>query len=154
MSAAKTQNCSAGRLRRRRESGRRRGIIFQLLLHDFETVFLDHRIGQDFLGNALELRLRLIAVPAVEIKNEKFALANIGNLGIAQARERVLDGLSLRIEDRPLWHYPDVSFHEVSITFVVRPFRARRDCGVQKSAGALRTDCCYSLDTITQRIKS
>jgi hypothetical protein len=87
------------------------------LLDDLEAVFLDNRIGQDFLGDALQLLLRFFTVPAVQIQDEKFALADVFDGLITQAGERVVDSLALGIEDRAFRHDPDVSFHVVSITF-------------------------------------
>jgi hypothetical protein len=87
------------------------------LLHDLEAVFLDNGIGQNFLGDALELRLSLATSPAVEIQHEEFALADVSDAFIAEARERMVDGLTLRIEDGAFWHDPDVCFHAGSITF-------------------------------------
>lgn len=55
------------------------------LFNDLEAIFLDDRIGENFLGDALELLLSFVAVPALEIENEEFALANIGHLRIAEA---------------------------------------------------------------------
>lgn len=100
-------------------------MALRALLHNLEAIFLNHGVGEDFFGDALELRLRFVAVPAVEIEDEEFALAYVGNLRITQARKGVLNSLSLRIEHGSLWHYPNVSFHAPSITLTgaasVRP---------------------------------
>jgi hypothetical protein len=96
------------------------------LLHDLEAVFLDHRIGQNFLGDALELRLSLVKSPAVEIKHEEFALADVFDGFITEAGEGVVDGLALGIEDGALWHNPDVCFHAGSITFGTLVIEAKR----------------------------
>jgi hypothetical protein len=96
------------------------------LLHDFEAVFLDDGIGQNFLGDALELRLSLVTSPAVEIKHEEFALADVGDGFIAEAGEGVVDGLALGIEDGAFWHDPDVCFHAGSITFGAQVIEAPR----------------------------
>ena len=37
------------------------------LFHDFESVFFNHRIRQNLFGDALELFLRFIPVPAIQI---------------------------------------------------------------------------------------
>jgi hypothetical protein len=58
--------------------------VQMLLLHNLEPVFLNHRIRQHIFRDALQLRLRFIAVPAIEIENEKLALPHIGNLRITQ----------------------------------------------------------------------
>src|SRR5208282_2203270 len=91
-------------------------------IHDLEAVFLDHRIGKHFLGNALELLLRLVAVPAIQIQNEEFPLAYVGNLRITQAGKSVLNGLTLWVQNRAFRHNPDVSFHGVSIAIPLRAF--------------------------------
>src|SRR5207302_9682714 len=84
-------------------------------VNDLEAVFLDDRIGENFLGNFLELLLGLVPGPAVEIENEEFALANVGNGAIAKTGEGVMDGLTLGIENGALWHDPNVSCHKKSI---------------------------------------
>src|SRR6202521_6156437 len=63
----------------------------------------------------LELFLRFIAAPAIEIQNEEFALTHVAHGGVAKPGESVLDGLPLGIEYGAFWHYPDVCFHAVSI---------------------------------------
>src|SRR5258705_3687758 len=78
---------------------------------DREAVFLDHRIGEDCLRDFLEMLLGLVPGPAVEIENEEFALANVGDGAIAKTGKGVMDCLTLRIEDGALWHDPDMSFH-------------------------------------------
>jgi len=85
------------------------------LLHDLEAVFLDDRVGQHVLGNFLQLLLRLVARPAIEIQHKEFPLAYIGNRGIAQPGKSVMNGLTLRIQNRALRHNPNVSFHGKSI---------------------------------------
>ncbi len=64
----------------------------------------------------LELFLCFLAAPAIEIQNEEFPLADVAHGGVAEPGEGVLDGLSLGVEYRTFWHYPDVCFHAVSIT--------------------------------------
>src|SRR6267142_2694199 len=81
-------------------------------LHDFKSIFFDHRVGEHFLGNALELRLRFVAAPAVKIQHEEFSLAHVTNLLVAKPGERVLNGLPLRIEDRAFRHHPNMCFHK------------------------------------------
>src|SRR5215472_2975078 len=81
-------------------------------IHDLKAVFLDDGVGEDFFGDALELFLSFVAVPAVQIQNEKLPLADVLYGGVTKAGKGVLDGLSLRIEDRAFWHDPNVCFHE------------------------------------------
>ena len=64
----------------------------------------------------LELFLRFIAAPAIEIQDEEFSLADVTHGGVTEPREGVLNGLSLGIKYGAFWHYPDVCFHAVSIT--------------------------------------
>jgi hypothetical protein len=78
---------------------------------DFEAIFLDDRVGEDFFGNPLELFLRFVAVPAIEIQDEEFSLAYIFHRGVTEAGKSVLDGLSLGVEDGAFWHHPNVCFH-------------------------------------------
>src|SRR5205807_6892244 len=90
-------------------------------VHDLKAVFLDNRVGEHFFRDMLELFLRLIAAPAIEIQNEEFPLADVAHGGIAKPGKGVLDRLSLGIEYRAFWHYPDVCFHARSITLPVTP---------------------------------
>src|SRR5579859_734228 len=83
---------------------------------NFKAIFFDDRIGENFLGNAVELLLGFVAVPAVEIQDKEFSLTDVFDLGIAEPRECVLNGLSLGIENGALRHHPDVCFHGLSIT--------------------------------------
>jgi len=85
-------------------------------VNDLKAVFFDNSVGEHFLRNVLELFLRFVAAPAIEIQDEEFALADVTHGGVAEPREGVLDGLALRIEHRAFWHNPDVCFHGVSIT--------------------------------------
>jgi hypothetical protein len=47
------------------------------LFHYFEAEFFNDGIGEDFFGNALGLGLSIFAGKAIEIKDEKFALADV-----------------------------------------------------------------------------
>src|SRR6266851_2362338 len=67
----------------------------------------------------LELFLRLVAAPAVEIQDEEFPLADVAHGGVPEPGEGVLDRLSLGIQYGAFWHYPDMCFHAVSITLPV-----------------------------------
>ena len=80
-------------------------------IYNLKAIFLDHRIGQDFFGDALELFLGFVAVPAIEVQYEEFALAHVFHGRVTKTGKRVMDGLPLRIENRALWHHPDVCFH-------------------------------------------
>lgn len=80
-------------------------------VNDFEAVFFDDGVGKDFFGDAFELFLGFVAVPAVKIQNEKFSLADVFYGSVAEAGKGVMDCLSLRIENSALWHHPDVCFH-------------------------------------------
>ena len=112
-----------------------RFLVHPALVHDLEAVFLYDRIGEHFPGNPLELLLRFVAVPAIQIQHKKFSLAYGGNLDVTQAGERVLNRLALRIEDSTFRHNPDVSFHGVSIAIPLRVFTPP---GVRKRLGTLR----------------
>lgn len=93
------------------------------LFYDFEAVFLDHRIRENLFGDALEFSLRLITVPAIQIQDEEFSLANIFHLCIAQSRQGVVNSLPLRIQHCALRHYPNMCFHANSIAFSLRGSR-------------------------------
>ena len=113
------------------------------LFHDLEAVFLDDRIGEHFLGDALELLLRLVAVPAIQIKNEEFSLAYVGHLRVTQAGKSVLNGLTLRVQNSAFRHNPDVSFHGVSIAIPLRVFTLAGD-GIHPVFGWLRPAGCFA----------
>jgi hypothetical protein len=80
------------------------------------------------------LFLCFVTAPAIEIQNEKFALADVTHGGVAEPREGVLDRLALGIEHRTFWHNPDVCLHGLSITSPRTasrsPLFARREEGV------------------------
>src|SRR6266852_1442004 len=88
-----------------------RGVCIKLV-DNFEAILFDDRIGENVLGDALELRLRLVPAPAIEIQHKEFSLAHVLHLRIAQARERIVNGFTLRIENGAFWHYPHVCFHD------------------------------------------
>src|SRR5262249_59684177 len=69
----------------------------------------------DVFGDFLELFLRSVWRPAIEIQNKEFSLPHVGNRGIAKSGECVLNRLSLRIEHGALRHHPHMSFHAVII---------------------------------------
>src|SRR5262249_15052169 len=74
--------------------------------------FLDDGIGEDFLGDALSLRLSVFASQAVEINDEEFALADVFDGVVAKSRKGVLNRLALGIEYGALRHDPNVCFHK------------------------------------------
>ena len=84
-------------------------------VHDLESVFFNDRVGQDVFGDFLELLLRFVSRPAIQIQNKEFSLTHVGNRGIAKSGKCVLNRLSLRIEHRALRHHPHMSFHGVII---------------------------------------
>src|SRR5208282_4256512 len=110
-------------------SEKRGAPIDWLLINNLEAIFLNHGIGEDFFGDMLQLILRFVATPAIDVQNEEFALANVGDLRVAQAREGVLNGLSLRIKHRALRHHPHMSFHNLSITLPGAGSRRRPPTG-------------------------
>jgi len=67
---------------------------------------LDHRVGQELAGDALE---GLVVDRVVHLQLEVFALAHVGHSGDPEAGERARHGLPLRIEDLRLRH--DVHHH-------------------------------------------
>jgi hypothetical protein len=84
---------------------------FTVLVEDIEAEFFDDGIGEDVFGDALDLDFGFVAGEAVEIQDEKFALADILNLRVALRGEGALDGLALGIEDGGFQHDPDMCFH-------------------------------------------
>src|SRR5215471_7430371 len=69
--------------------------VTRLLVEDLEAVFLDYRIGEDFLGDFLDLFLGVVASPAIEIENKELALADVSDGHVAEAGKGVLNGLAL-----------------------------------------------------------
>src|ERR1700757_846394 len=122
LQATRKSKGAAARRKLAHRSGRnarkrwRSEIINGFLVHNFETILFDNWVGENFFGDAFQLLLGFIPVPAVKVQHEEFALANVGHLRISQAGQGVLNGLSLRIEHGAFWHYPNMSFHGVSIT--------------------------------------
>jgi hypothetical protein len=112
-------------------------------LHDFKSIFLDHRVGQDFLGYALELRLRFIAAPAVKIQHEEFSLAYIANLLVAEPGKRVLNSLPLGIKDRAFRHHPNMCFHEAKYisVWLVSPHAVQLAIPCATSRAGCTLDC-------------
>ena len=84
-------------------------------VENFEAIFFYDGIGEDFARDFFELFLGFVAIPAVEIENEEFALADVGDLSVAETGEGVMNGLALRVENGALGHDPDVCFHGDSI---------------------------------------
>jgi hypothetical protein len=89
-------------------------------LDDLEAVFLDDWVGQDFFGDALELFLGFVAIPTIQIQDEKLPLADVLDGFITEARESVVYGLTLGIENRAFRHDPDMCLHGGSITLEKR----------------------------------
>src|SRR5437016_7377409 len=81
----------------------------------------------------LELFLRFIATPAIEIQNEEFPLADVAHGRVAEPGEGVLDRLSLGIEHGAFRHYPYVCLHAVSITLPATASCSMRFAGRPKS---------------------
>jgi hypothetical protein len=86
------------------------------LFHDFIPKFLDDRICEDFPGHALDLFFGGIAGHAVQIENEKLALADVADLAKPERRKGMLYRLALRIEDSALRHHPHMCFHRADYT--------------------------------------
>src|ERR1700683_1247972 len=69
-------------------------------------------VGENFSGDAFDLRLRLLAVqPPLQRKFEILALADLFQTLIAHLLERALDGFALRIENAFLQRDVNVGFH-------------------------------------------
>jgi hypothetical protein len=84
---------------------------------DLEAVFFDDRIRKHIFRDALELFLRFIATPSIQIQNKEFSLPDILHGPVAEPSEGVMNRLSLGIKYCALGHDPDVCFHELSISF-------------------------------------
>src|SRR5215471_4325134 len=81
-------------------------------LFDAVVEFFNHRISQDFPGDALHLRLSRGSVQTtVQHDLKKLALADAINSLISHLLQRAVDGFALRIEHRVLQHDRNVSLH-------------------------------------------
>lgn len=107
----KRRSLAAGGRARRRGGSEPKAKAMCNLVDQFEPEFLDHGIGQDVLGDALDLGFGFVFGKSVELEDEEFPLADVLHLGVAEGGESALDGLALGIEDGGLQHDPNVSFH-------------------------------------------
>jgi hypothetical protein len=74
--------------------------------------FLDHRVGEDFTGNTLNLGPRSIGFkPIYQRQCEVFTLAHSGYIRKSDLAQGVLDSLALRIQDRCFQRDIDMRLH-------------------------------------------
>src|ERR1700753_2327146 len=65
-----------------------------------EAIFLNHRIRKHFPGNAIHLRLRLLAADTVVQRDfEVLALAQLVDAAVTHLLERAVNGFTLRVEN-------------------------------------------------------
>src|ERR1700756_4150246 len=77
------------------------------------AIFLNHRVGQDFAGNAIDFRLSFVpGEGTVEFEFEVLALAHVCQTFVAHLFQRAFDGLALWIEDALLERNINVGLHE------------------------------------------
>jgi hypothetical protein len=88
--------------------------LTQSLAGDLDCVVLDHHIGEQLLAHLLDRGAGLGRVRLGQFDLYEFALANIFDTGKAERTERVLDGLSLGIEDAVLECDMDARLHEIN----------------------------------------
>lgn len=81
------------------------------LFHNFVAEFLDYWIGKNFLGHFFDLFFGGFAGHAVQIEDEKLALADVGNVAKSKRRKGMLYCLALWIEYCAFRHNPYVCFH-------------------------------------------
>ena len=82
------------------------------LVLDAVGVLLDYGVGEDFGGYALDYGFcRLGGEAFSEGEGEVFALAGALDSGEVHLAECILDGLALRVENRGLQSYVDMSLH-------------------------------------------
>ena len=89
------------------------GKLKHALLDDFDAVFFDDGVGQDFVSDGLDLLAGLLPGGAgSEGDIEKFTLPDVGYRGITEVVKLGADGGSLRVQDRGLEGDKHASFHE------------------------------------------
>ena len=82
------------------------------LVQNLDPVFLDDRVGEDLVGDGLDLFVGFLASDAIRNRDvENFALAHIGDGAMAEAAEGGADRLALRVEDRGFEGNENASFH-------------------------------------------
>jgi hypothetical protein len=86
------------------------------LLHNFVAEFFDYGVGEDFFGDLFDLLFGSFPGHAVQIEDEEFPLADLGNLAKPKRSQGMLDSLTLRIENCAFGHYPYVCFHGLNYT--------------------------------------
>src|SRR5579863_8101065 len=81
-----------------------------------ETEFFNHWVGQNFAGDAFDLRLRLFARQSpVQRELKIFSLAHALQALVAHLLERALNGFALRIENTLLQRDVNVGCHKKMI---------------------------------------
>jgi len=76
------------------------------------TVLLNHRVGEDFACDTINLRLGLVpAEAAVQLEFKILALADVRQAFVTHLLQRSLDSLALRIENALFEGNVDEGFH-------------------------------------------
>lgn len=97
----------------RLRNGQAEAPVPQSLVGEFDGVFFDDGIGEDVVGESLDILLRLVARDAVGDRDvEAFALTDIRDIAIAQTVQRGANRLALRIEYGGLEENEDSCFHQ------------------------------------------
>jgi hypothetical protein len=85
-------------------------------IHDFEAELFDDWIGEDIAGDFFDLLPRFFRAESIEGEDEELSLPDVLNFIVAEGRQGMLDGLTLRIEHGLLQHYPNMRFHRRDYT--------------------------------------
>src|ERR1035437_2716082 len=89
-----------------------RGARARPSIQDFDAILFDDRIGQHFMRDGFDVRLRLLARGSTGQRDfEELALTHFGDGGEPEAVERRAHGLALRVENGGLRSYEYASFH-------------------------------------------
>src|ERR1017187_1758046 len=89
-----------------------RGARARASIQDFDAILFDDRIGQHFMRDGFDVRLRLLARGSTGQRDfEELALTDFGDGGEPEAVERRAHGLALRVENGGLRSYEYASFH-------------------------------------------
>src|ERR1017187_1236799 len=93
-----------------------RGARARPSIQDFDAILFDDRIGQHFMRDGFDVRLRLLARGSTGQRDfEELALTHFGDGGEPEAVERRAHGLALRVENGGLRSYEYASFHGTPI---------------------------------------
>src|SRR5262249_44522597 len=122
------------------------------LLGQGEPEFFNYRIGQNFAGDALDLRLGFIVGKApIERQFEILSLAHAFQAFIAHLFQRTLDGFALRVKDSFLQRNVDVGCHKRRL-YVTETTDSDEGSSSSLGSASLRWQCLQPFIQYRKRI--